>query len=429
MLRIVTGTTRPEDVTRLKEEVAQLQAKLDRRQRRRTALRRTALAFLLVLGCGLVVMSLIAAYVRSTVLNTDRYVSTMAPIARSPDVQQAVADKLDGAITSRVDFSALLREALPDQADPFAPALAGGLQQAIRARIDAFVASDEFENLWDEANRSAHSRVVALLTTGESNRLQLEGNTVYLDLGAAVDRVRTGLEERDLDRLAAAIPPSVDGRVTLLQSEGFVKARKAVDLIEGLTIVLPILALLCLGGHVALSRPRRRGLLRVGLGLIVTALLLLAAVGLARSAYLDAIDQEVLPREAAADIFDALISLLRAGLRIVAIAAVLVALLALVLGRTDVVADRSRRALRGVASSPRVGWVADHRGLLQGAVVALGALVLLSWDPPTAGLVLIDAALVIAAVAVIAAIASAASRGRAGASAPPAAQASSSSTP
>jgi hypothetical protein len=428
MLRRVTGTTSPEEVARLKEEVAQLQAKLARRARWRTRGRRAALSFLLVLGCGLVAMSLIAIYVRSTVMDTNRYVSTMAPIARSPAVQQAVADKLDTAITSRVDFDAILREALPPRVDPLAPALAGGLEQAIRSRLDGFVASDDFANLWDDVNRRAHSRVVALLTTGESGRLQLEGDTVYLDFGAAVDRVRQSLQERGLDRLAAAIPPSVDGRVTLLQSEGFVKARKGVDLIEGLAIVLPILALLCLAGHVALSRPRRRGLLRVGLGLIVTALLLLAAAGIARSAYLDAINQAVLPREAAADIFDALIAWLRDGLRIIAIAAVVVALLALVLGRADAVVARSRGALRGVASSRGVGWVAEHRGLLQGAAVALGALVLLSWDPPTAGLVLIDAALVIAAVALIAAIAGAASRG-AGAAAPPAAQASSTPAP
>src|SRR5688500_17990163 len=116
-------------------------------------------------------MSLIAAFVRATVINTDRYVDTMAPIARSPDVQRAVADKLDGAIDSRVDFDALLSEALPPRADALAPALSGGLQSAIRSRLDAFVASDDFANLWDEANRRAHSRVLALLTTGESKRL------------------------------------------------------------------------------------------------------------------------------------------------------------------------------------------------------------------------------------------------------------------
>ena len=131
-------------------------------------------------------------------------------------------------------------------------------------------------------------------------------------------------------------------------------------------------------------------------------------MGIGRSLYLDAIDQQVLPRDAAADIFDALVALLRAGLRVIAVTAIVVALLALVLGRTDAIATRSRAALGGVRSSRCVGWVARHRALLQGAAVALGALVLLTWDPPTAGLVLIDAVFVIAAVALIASIARAA---------------------
>jgi hypothetical protein len=370
-------------------------------------LRGSGLALLLVLGCGLVALSLVAFYVRETVLDTNRYVETMAPIAESPAVQQAVAEKLDNAITTRIDFDSLIREALPDQADALAPVFAGALQQAIRNRLDQFVASDNFQRLWDEANRRAHGRVVALLTTGESGRLLLDGDTVYLDLGAIVDRVRQGLQERGLDRLAAAIPPTVDGRITLLQSEGLVKAREGVDLIERLTIVLPILALLCLAAHVFWSRPRRRGLLRVGLGLIVTSLILVAAAGIGRSAYLDAINQDVLPRQAAADIFDALIELLRTGVRVIVVVAVLVALLALVLGRTDAIASRTRGALRGVAGGRQVGWVAEHRGLLQGAVVALGAVVLFSWDPPTAGVVLITAVLVVAAVALIAAVAGA----------------------
>jgi hypothetical protein len=404
MLRGVADTT-PDEVARLKAELDEARGKLDRREARRRAARRSALALLLVLGCGLVAASLLALYVRATVLNTDRYVAAMAPIAASPAVQQAVADKLDTAINTRIDFDGLMREALPDQADPFAPALAGALQQAIRSRLDTFVASDDFQRLWEEANRRAHDRIVALLTTGKSKRLLLEGDTVYLDFGAVVDRVRQGLQERGLDRLAAAIPASVDGRVPLLQSEGLVKARDGVDLLERLTIVLPILALLCLAGHVALSRPRRRGLLRVGLGLIVTAILMIAAVGIGRSAYLDAINQDVLPRQAAADIFDSLIQLLRTGVRVTVVVAVVVALLALVLGRTGAIAERSRGAWRGVTSGRHVGWVAAHRGLLQGAVAALGTFVLFSWDPPTAAVVLIDAALVVGAVALIAAIA------------------------
>jgi hypothetical protein len=407
MLSAVTDTVPDDEVARLKQELEAAQAKLSRRAMIKARLRGSGLALLLVLGCGLVALSLVAFYVRETVLDTNRYVETMAPIAESPAVQQAVAEKLDNAITTRIDFDSLIREALPDQADALAPVFAGALQQAIRNRLDQFVASDNFQRLWDEANRRAHGRVVALLTTGESGRLLLDGDTVYLDLGAIVDRVRQGLQERGLDRLAAAIPPTVDGRITLLQSEGLVKAREGVDLIERLTIVLPILALLCLAAHVFWSRPRRRGLLRVGLGLIVTSLILVAAAGIGRSAYLDAINQDVLPRQAAADIFDALIELLRTGVRVIVVVAVLVALLALVLGRTGAIASRTRGALRGVAGGRQVGWVAEHRGLLQGAVVALGAVVLFSWHPPTAGVVLITAVLVVAAVALIAAVAGA----------------------
>lgn len=407
MLTTVTDTVPDDEVARLKQELEAARSKLDRRAAIRARLRGTGLALLLVLGCGLVALSLVAFYVRETVLDTNRYVETMSPIAESPAVQQAVADKLDNAITTRIDFDSLLREALPTQADPLAPAFASALEQAIRSRLDNFVASDRFQTLWDDANRRAHARVVALLTTGQSGRLLLDGDTVYLDLGAVVDRVRQALQERGLDRLAERIPPTVDGRVTLLQSEGLVKARRWVDLIERLTIVLPILALLCLGGYVFLSRPRRRGLLRVGLGLVVTALILVAAAGVGRSAYLSAISQDVLPRQAAADIFDALIGLLRTGIRVIVVVAVLVALLALVLGRTDVIASKTRGALRGLASGRQIGWVAAHRGLLQGLVVALGAIVLFSWDPPTAGVVLIVAALVAAGVALIAAIAGA----------------------
>jgi hypothetical protein len=403
MLRVVTDTVPDDEVERLKREVEQMRGKLDRRAAIRARLRGAGLALLLVLGCGFVALSLIAVYVRETVLDTNRYVETMAPIAASPAVQQAVAGKLDQAITSRVDFDSLMREALPSQADPYAPALAGALETVLRRQLDDFVASDSFQRLWEEANRRAHTRVVALLTTGESGRLLLDGDTVYLDLGAVVDRVRQGLQERGLDRLAAAIPATVDGRVTLLQSEGLVKAREGVDLIERLTIVLPILALLCLGGYVALARPRRRGLLHVGLGLLVTALVLVAAVGLGRSAYLDAINQNVLPRQAAAEIFDALLGLLRTGVRVLAVVAVVVTLLALVIGRAGALTG----ALRGVASGRQVSWVAAHRTLLQWAAVALGAVVLFAWNPPTAGVVLITGALVIAAIAVIGAIAGA----------------------
>src|SRR6185503_1703004 len=114
-------------------------------------------------------------------------------------------------------------------------------------------------------------------------------------------------------------------------------------------------------------------------------------VGLGRSAYLDAINQDQLPRDAAAAIFDALVALLRNSVRVVAILAVVIAAIALLSGRSDRL--HARRA---------VAWVGLHRALLQGAVVVIGAVVLFAWNPPTATVVLIDLALVAAAVVLIA---------------------------
>ena len=312
------------DAEALQAEVERLRAenaKLNRRGTRRNRARRASVVGLLVLGSGLAVLSLVAIWLRVTLLDTDRYVSTVAPIAAQPAVQKAVADKLDTAITSRVDFADLARQALPDRADVLAPAIQTGLQSFIRTQIDNFTTSQRFQDLWVEANRRAHTRIVDLLEGGRSKRLVLDQDTVYLDLSPAVDRIKTGLSSRGLDRLAAAIPPSVDGRIQLIQSDGLVKAQRGVRLLKALAIVLPVLAVLSLAGSVFLSRPRRRGLLHAAIGVAVGMLLLVAALSVARSAYLDALGNGALPRDAASDIFDTLAVLLRDGVRIVVIAA------------------------------------------------------------------------------------------------------------
>jgi hypothetical protein len=403
----------PEDVAQLRAENEQLRAdnsKLLRRAMWRARIRRASLTLLLVLGCGLVGASIIAIWTRATVLNTDRYVNTMAPIARSPAVQSAVADKLSTAITSKVDVNALAREVLPDRADVLAPAIAEGVNGAVRRQITDFVHSDRFPEIWDNANRRIHDRVVGLLTTGESGRLKLEGNTVYLDLNAAVQRVKDGLRQRGFDRIADAIPPTVDGRVELLSSDGFGNARDGIHRLERLSIVLPILALLFLIAHVFFSESRRRGLLRVGIGLAVTGLLLLAAVGIARTLYLNAINEAVLPRDAAQVIFDKLIIVLREALRLTVLAAVVLAVLSLLAGRPMRIAiekggPKLREAASRVAASPQTSWLAEHKTAVQWGVVLLGGLVLVAWNNPTAGVVLIDAILIAIAVILVAALA------------------------
>src|SRR3954466_1110702 len=139
------------DADALRSEVERLKAentKLARRASWRSRLRSGSSAFLLVLGCGLAVLSLVAIWLRATLLNTDRYVSTVTPIAADPAVQDAVAQKLSTAIFARVDFASLSRDVLPERADVLAPAIQRGAQSVISDRINDFTHSPRFQELW-----------------------------------------------------------------------------------------------------------------------------------------------------------------------------------------------------------------------------------------------------------------------------------------
>jgi len=369
------------------DELERLRAeneRLKRRVARRIRLRSASSGFLLILGCGLAVLSLLAIWLRGTLLNTDRYVQTVTPIAANPAVQDTVAAKLENAIYSRIDFSALAQQVLPDRADVLGPAIERGVQSVISDRITQFTRSQRFQDLWVDANRRAHTRLVELLTEGRSNRLALDDETLYLDLSPVVDRVKAAVQQRGLDRIAAAIPPTIDGRITLVQSSAFADARSGVKVLKATAIILPILGVLCLIGSVFLARDRRRGLLRAGIGVAIAMLLLIAALGVARSLYLDALDKGVLPHDAASSIFDTLVAFLRHGVRIVVVAALALALVSFIFGLP--LADLARR----VWTDARRRWVADRQKPLMIGVGVLGMLVLLIASPLTGRVVLID---------------------------------------
>jgi hypothetical protein len=392
----VSDVTLHEEVERLRADNAALQRKADLRR----TVRRASVVGLLILGCGLTLLSVVAIWLRVTLLNTDNYVRTVAPIAAEPAVQRAVAAKLDTAINSKIDFDQLARDVLPDRADVLAPAIATGVQAQIRSRLNEFTASPRFQQLWTDANRRAHARLVELLTVGRSKRLTLQGDTVYLDLSPAVQRVKDALNERGLTRVSAAIPPTVDGKIKLVQSSAITDAQGGIKLLKASAIVLPFLALLSLVASAVLTKPWRRGILHAAIGVVISMLVLIALVAIGRSAYLDALANGALPKDAASDIFDQVAGFLRHGVRIVAVVALALAVVTLIAGLP--LRRYAESGWRHFATDARTTWISEHeRNLMIGVGVAAG-LVLLVWSPLTGGTVLI---VVIVAGALLGAIA------------------------
>ena len=118
--------------------------------------------------------------------------------------------------------------------------------------------------------------------------------------------------------------PSEYQSVVLIQSKQLEQAQGLVDLLQKLAWVLPVVALLCIGGSIALSRNRRRRVMRAGIWVAVAVALQLALLSVGRNFYLEAITSSGARKGSAGAVWDQLTSFLRqSGTTVIAVALVI----------------------------------------------------------------------------------------------------------
>ena len=81
-------------------------------ERRGAWLRWTSVTVLLVLAAVLMLGSVLARYVRGSVLDTDHYVATVTPLGADPAIQAEIGGKVSDAILERIDLETLTTQAL-----------------------------------------------------------------------------------------------------------------------------------------------------------------------------------------------------------------------------------------------------------------------------------------------------------------------------
>src|SRR3954447_23411966 len=159
--------------------------------------RRIVGTILLIVGCVLVPLSLSAVWVRNTLLDTDNYVSTVAPLASDPAVEQAVANRVPDALFTNSDAEQRISNALPKRAAFLAGPLADGVRTAVQRATLRLAQSDRFETLWEKVNRRAHAAVVKVLTGGGS-RVSTQNGTVAVNVAQIVENVKQRLDDRGI---------------------------------------------------------------------------------------------------------------------------------------------------------------------------------------------------------------------------------------
>lgn len=386
-------------------------------------LRFAATIALLILTGVLVLGTVTARYVHAELLDTDRYVATVAPLASEPAIQDAITDLVTTAILAQLDVTALstdLTEAIigdrpAADASPRVRAALASLPVLLTAQTESLVRDttasvvrgDRFAQLWTTANRTAHTAVSGVLTGEGPLDVDAEG-TVRVPLDQIAAEVRTRLHDRDFT-LADEIPtPQVE--FVVFEDPRIAQAQRLTRLLDRADTVLPLAALLTAVAAIALAptHRRRQAVLLLGVVLHATMLLLALALVAGRHRYLDTVP---LDPAAARVVFDTVVAPLRVGLRAVAVLG-----LVLIVGAFLAGPSRFAAAVRAYAATvlghvtpnqpgPLARTVARNSTPLTWCVFLTAALTLIFWPAPSTTVVLTLAAITAVALLTIQAMA------------------------
>jgi hypothetical protein len=402
------------EIERLRAEVAQLQR--ERSGRAARAGRWAGAVALMLVAFLLGVASIGAVFVRNQVLDTNRYVATVAPLAREPVIQDAIANRLTAEVVTHVDLTGLAEQAsawlaqqgAPAQVNALVKPAVSGAESFIHREIRRIVGTDQFAAAWDAANRVAHDQLVAVLTGGRSGAVSSSGTTITVDLGVFLGTVKQHLVAAGFS-LAERIP-QVSIPYTVYSSPDLPTIRTYVRWLDRTATWLPWVALVLLAAAVFLAPSRLRGLLVAGLFVALGLLLLRGSIAVARDYYLDRLPDAIQSPEAVALILDRLTQRVREAVTLLIAAGFLVAVAAWLAGPgrvpvtlrrlVDRGLDAVARTLGGTALPlARTGDVAArYRWLAEIVIVLLAALTLLVNPSVVAALWLAGGVVVVLAV-------------------------------
>ncbi|AKL70418.1 membrane protein [Streptomyces sp. Mg1] len=356
-------------------------------------------ALLIIVGCVLAPLGIVAAWTYGIVGNTDRYVSTVAPLASDPDVQEAAANRVTAALMQHLDLTALLEDVAPDQRPLLQKAL-GKLGGSLESAVSSFVkdkaqdviASKSFETIWTDANRTIHTALVKALTGSGDGAVQIKNDAVTIDLAPVIDQVKTRLVDSGMS--VAGKIPEIHTDFTVVQSNDIGRVKTGFRLLQILGVWLPVLAVILIVAGILLSARRRRAVVTSALAVAFAALVLGLALTVFRTVYLNALPDTV-SQAAAGSVYDALIRLLRTTVRMVVVLGVVVALAAWLSGpgrysvaarqiwHSGIAATRASADRLGLRTGPVGPFIRRHRPWFTWGLVAVAALVYLLWSYPT----------------------------------------------
>ncbi len=382
---------------------------------------RTAVAvILIILGLLLAPVAAIGTWARLELVDTERFVSTFAPLADDPAVQAFVADEVTTAIDENVDIEGMVADVIGGIAElglpPRATAALGllevpaaqGIRSLIGNTVDDLVASPAFSNVWEQSLRLTHERALAVIQGDPEAILTIdEDGTLSVRLDPIAAAVKAELSDRGVG-FADAIP-SVERQIPIAQASSLVLVRTLYNVAVAVGFWLPWAVLGLLVAGVALTRSRLNALAWTAAGFAAVFALLASGIGVGSGFFVAAVSPSVMPAAAADALFTQLTALMLSAIVALAVLGALAAVGAWLAGSSrpatlvresagvGFAALRSAGDRHGVGTG-RFGALVDRwRTTILVAAAVIGGLIIFTNRPPTVG----GVASVVAGVAVV----------------------------
>jgi hypothetical protein len=207
-----------------------------------------------VLGIVLVVISLLANFVKREALDASHFRATSRALVADSTIRSQLAETLVDQLYANVDVSGALASRLPSNMKGLAAPIAGAAREGSNQAARSLLQRPRVQDAFVEAAAAADRQLLAVLD-GDTRVLSTTGGRVVLDVRPLV--LDLGQRFGFLPDLEDRIPPTA-AKITILRSNQLRTAQKATKALRVVADWVWVLALAAWAAAVWLARGRRR---------------------------------------------------------------------------------------------------------------------------------------------------------------------------
>ena len=260
---------------------------------------------LTVIGILLVVVSVLANYVKREALDTSQFNHTSRRLVADETIRDQLALTLVDQLYSDTDVAATLQQRLPKNLQGLAVPIAGLARTAADSAAKEILSRPRVQDLFVAASSRAQKAFIAVLDDNEgaltttNGEVVLDLRPILLRLGDRFNILRTKI-------------PADSGRITIMDSKQLETSQKLVRALRFVANWIWVLAIIAWAAAIWLARGRRRLEVRaIAIGFVAAGLLILVVRGLSERYFVNHLIEADSVRPAGQHAFEIITDLLK----------------------------------------------------------------------------------------------------------------------